>query len=299
MFKKFKQRRKARQNEWLYRQQSMVTSVAYRDSALNSELSGVGNNLENEIIVSFTSFNARINDVYLTVESIFQQSLKADKVILWLSTENFPNKELDLPEILKKQSLRGLDICFVDEDIGAYKKIYYALKKYPNSLILTIDDDILYPLDMIDQLYRAYRVEPTIIHCHRAHRITFDDSGRLLPYLSWVKSVSADQAGLDVFPTGIGGVLYFSGCFDDEVLNKDAFQRMAPNADDIWLKAMSLKKGVCCKPIEDPKHWKSKFLMIEGSQNDSLASLNKSKTSGNDAKLKAVFGYYGLWESFQ
>ncbi len=183
--------------------------------------------------------------------------------------------------------------------MGPYTKFYYCLSEFPDSLILTVDDDIMYPVDMIDQLYRAHLNQPGAIHCHRAHRIKLDDDGQLLPYKQWDFDTREDKASLAIFPTGVGGVLYFPGCFDPDILNDDAFLSLAPKADDVWLKAMSLKKGTPCKKVPDRRDWQQRFLPIQGSQVTKLKSANKKHGGGNDAKIKAVFDHYDLVETLK
>ena len=279
-------------------QKSITAELLYQQQALHCEASGTGNSAKDNIIVSLTSFGQRIDNVFLTIESLFQQTLKADKVILWLSVENFPNKEDDLPLILKRQQARNLDIRFVEGDTGPYKKIIYTALKYPDSLIITVDDDILYPIDLIERLYKSYLKNPQAIHSNRGHRIGFDKNHQAQPYCQWEKSINDTAPALDIFPTGNAGVIYFPGCFHTDVGNETLFMQLAPNADDIWLKAMSLLNDVKCQVTQDSRHWKSRFLTIQGTQAHSLFSENKNKLGGNDDKLKAVFDHYQLWDKF-
>lgn len=295
MFKFINKRKRAeRVQAQLVRERTLALSLRYQDHALNLTTPGVtAAHKDHSIVVSLTSFDKRINDVHLCIESLFQQSLKADRIVLWLSRQDFPTE--DLPRILRQQQQRGLEIVFHDENLGPHKKIHYALARYPESLILTVDDDTLYPADMIDLLYRAHCAGPDIIHCHKGHRIGLDKNGRVLPYKQWQRGTREAQPSRLVLPTGVGGVLYFPGCFDDNVSDKDAFMRLAPRMDDIWLKAMSLKKGTLCRPVQDDRVWGSRFLTIEGSQAHALKRKNKSKLDGNDIALKAVFDEYALW----
>lgn len=275
------------------RRRATALGIQYQDFALNRTDPGVAPNQPLPLVISLTTFNKRIDDVHLTIESLFQQSHKADRIVLWVSREEFT--EADVPAVLRKQCARGLQIEFCDRDLGPYKKFYYTLQKYPDSLILTVDDDVLYPIDMVDKLYRAYLRQPNVIHCHRAHQVTLDAKGNVLPYREWGATPMDGVASPLVFPTGIGGVLYFPGCFDGEVLNEAAFMELAPGADDVWLKAMTLRKGVLCRRIPDSRDWWLRFVVIEGSQKFSLKRKNKQKQDGNDVKIKAVFDQYNLW----
>ena len=53
-----------------------------------------------QVIVSVTSYPARINEVVLAIKTIYRQTMLPDKVILWLGEEKFPNKFDDLPKEL-------------------------------------------------------------------------------------------------------------------------------------------------------------------------------------------------------
>jgi hypothetical protein len=262
--------------------------------SIESTTAGVGNDEAHDIVISLTTFNKRINDVHLTIESLLQQSLKADRILLWISREDFTPE--DVPKVLRLQEQRGLEVRFCQKDYGPYTKFYYTLQSFPDSLILTVDDDLIYPSDLVDLLYRAYLREPDYVHCHRAHKMTFTPSGQLKPYKEWEKPTNDYSPSLHIFPTGVGGVLYYPGCFADEILDQEIFLRLAPNSDDVWLKAMTLKKGTLCKRIEDHRDWGRRFPVVEGSQKFSLKRKNKSIVSGNDPKIQAVFDYYKLFD---
>lgn len=62
-----------------------------------------------KIIVSLTSYPARISTVHLTIDTLLSQTRKADKIILWLAPEQFPNKEDDLPAQLLAQTEGGIN----------------------------------------------------------------------------------------------------------------------------------------------------------------------------------------------
>ena len=49
------------------------------------------------LIVSLTSFPKRMHEVVYTVYSLLTQTMKPDIVCLWLSVEEFPHREAELP----------------------------------------------------------------------------------------------------------------------------------------------------------------------------------------------------------
>ena len=279
------QRSKLRQEKSHFALLSAIKMSQLQLMALSSNEPGVGNTKPERIIVSLTTIQPRINDIFVTIESLFQQILKADKIILWVSERDFPDKVL--PEALVKAKNRGLEIEFVAKDLGSHTKIIYTLEKFPDDIVLTVDDDIMYPVDMIDQLYRAYKAQPEYIHCHRAHKMTLDEAGKLRDYYSWQMATPDSEASALIFPTGVAGVLYPPGSLDKEVLNRELFLDLCPNADDIWLKIMSLKKRTLCKKVADSRPWGSRFLIIPNSQAVGLKKTNKKK-GGNTEKLDKV-----------
>ena len=267
--------------------------VYYREKVNESKLSGIGNSVPENITVSLTTYGPRIEIVYLTIESLMQQGLKADRIILCLAKSEF--SEVDLPIALKNQRERGLEILFCDEDIGPYTKFYYTLQKYPDDILITVDDDFIYPNDTVDSLYRAYLKGPKFIHCNRAHQMLLTKSGCLLPYNKWNFDKAPNEATFCTFPTGVGGVLYFPGSLDDAVLDKKTFLKLAPNSDDVWLKAMSLKKLVKCSRVKNQFIFNKKAVSIPGSQVVSLKRDNKNRKTGNDLAISNVFGKYDLY----
>ena len=55
-----------------------------------------------------------------------------------------PRKESDLPGVLSEMIMSGkVRLRWVD-DLKPHKKYFFAFKEYPNDLVITIDDDVLY-----------------------------------------------------------------------------------------------------------------------------------------------------------
>lgn len=248
-----------------------------------------------KIIVSLTSFPARINEVAYTVYSLLHQTLKPDEIVLWLGHDKFANKERDLPEILLKMKDRGLTIKWC-KDLRSYTKLVPSLKAYPNDIIVTADDDIYYDEDWLEKLYKSYLLYPDDIHCHRVHRITFGESDNILPYKEWRQCYLGYDATYQNFLTGVGGVLYPPHSLYKDVLKSSLFAKLAPLADDIWFWAMavlqgtkirSIKKGTTTLKYVNPDR---EYGLTEGA---TLASENVVN-GRNDEQLKNVVNYYPL-----
>ena len=199
-----------------------------------------------KVIVSLTSFPARIGNVYLTVESLLRQKVRPQRVVLWLSEEQF--KGISVPASLRKLEKYGLDIEFC-EDLRSHKKYYGSMRKYPENTIITADDDTLYPESWTADLIRTSEQYPNSVVCARALQIRCDAAGRPLPYTQWIDPAEGvTSPRMDLMPLGCEGVLYPPHVLCDDVFDKAFFMTACRNADDLWLKAMSLLKDVPVMP---------------------------------------------------
>jgi hypothetical protein len=248
---------------------------------------------EKKIVISLTSYPARINEVACTIYSLLNQSMKPDKVILYLGEDRFLHKEDDLPQDLVRLKSCGLEIRWC-KDLRSYTKLLPALKDFPNDLIVTADDDIYYPKNWLDLLYQSYLKFPSDIHAHRCHRVVQNTNGSLLPYNQWKHCVEISSASYGNFLTGVGGVLYPPETLDPRVLDVFLFQKLTPSADDIWFWVMAVLKGTkirCiehCIPTLEYTNPEREFAAIP---NTTLGAENVSQ-GGNDTQLSAVCDYF-------
>ena len=260
-------------------------------SCIENEDTGVTtNDYGVPIILSLTSFPARIESVWLTVETLMRQDMKPNRIILWLAKEQFTNGDADLPMKLLKLKKRGLEIRYCT-DLISHKKYYYTMLENPKAVVITADDDIFYPSDMISLLFKKYKQYQDCVVCNRAHKITFSSSGQVSSYNKWELLSSGEaKPSMLLVPTGAGGCLYPPGCLDKEVFNIPAIKELAPLADDLWLKCMSLLKG--------RKVVKSKAILAEvfpqrGSKKTGLAMINVRKNQ-NDIQFAKIINRYNI-----
>ena len=234
--------------------------------------------IENGVIVSLTSFPARINKVWLVIECLKRQSVLPDKIILWLSKDQFPN-ESDIPESLKQRVGNLFEVRLVDGDIRSHKKYFYAMTEFPGKAFITCDDDVFYHSNMVKNLVVASKMYPGCIIANNSTEMTYNKDGALLPYIEW-KNNFRPYASKNRVQIGIGGVLYPPGCLHELVLRKDLFSKLSPMADDLWLSLMARlnktpvvqsEKNILNLPIED--------------SSPSLSSVNNGEKNMNDLQI--------------
>ena len=198
-----------------------------------------GLDVDSRIIVSLTTYPARISTVWITIASLLQQTMKPYKLILWLAEEQFP--DYGIPDNLKKLKKRGLEIRFC-EDLKPHKKYFYTVQEYPDYYVITADDDIFYPEDHIEQLWKGHEKYPDAVICHWSHQIGFGRQGEFRPYNDWtVKGECAPS--YDTLAVGCNGILYPPGSLSKETFDKKKIIEISLYTDDLWLKCMEILNG--------------------------------------------------------
>lgn len=234
--------------------------------------------LKAPLIVSLTSYPARFAALPLVLRSLLGQTVRADRVILWLDAGD----EDRLPP-----GIAGLGVeTRVCPDWRSYKKIVPTLLEAPDAHIVTADDDVYYRPDWLEGLVR--HADAGVV-AHRAHRVTLDATGQPRGYGDWQRNIAAPEAGPLIFPTGVGGVLYAPGVFHPDVTDAALFQRLAPSADDVWLYWMHRLAGSA------PAKIGGRFRITEwpGTQAQNLRGTNLSG-DGNDRAVQAMLAHYGF-----
>ena len=245
----------------------------------------------NKIIASLTTYGNRINTVHITITSLLEQEKKADKVLLWLAEDEF-NFE-NIPEQLKKLHDKNLIEIKFCKDMKSYKKLIPTLDLYKDEIIITFDDDMVYDKRLIQKLYEEHLRYPQTIICGRGHKMLFDKNNKLISYNNWIIDSDDFIESYDILPTGVCGVLYPPNCFYKDIQNEELFISLAPNADDIWFKAMTLLNNRKSKILNQIQKEFSKQTLIEKTQENALYFQNV-KQGLNDIYLKKVFYHYNI-----
>ncbi len=269
-----------------------------QDKMLNSKELGIVNDklCDHEVVVSLTTYGIRIHDVYLAIESIMQGSLKPNRIVLWLSEEEFKGK--NLPVSLQKQMLRGLQVEYCS-DVRSFTKLVPSLKRFPEACIVTIDDDIMYDFDLLERLISTYKSNPNSVCASRIHRIKLDENNMPISYVEWDWCINKyDNSKLN-FLTGVGGVLYPPKVFSDEVHNQSVFMEICKYADDVWFNAMLLLNNVPIIKSYTRSKLGEDYIEISEVQYVGLCHANTNVTDcRNDVQIKAVWEKYGIPNKF-
>lgn len=225
-----------------------------------------------KIVVSMTSYPKRIGTVHKALETIYAQTRKPDQVVLWLAEEQFPGKEADLPETLMSLVReKGLRIGWC-EDLKGHKKYFYALQEYCNDIVVTSDDDLLYPADMLASLHKSYLLYPNAISTMRTHLILLSEDNQILPYHNWIRETDGTmhQPSMQLMASGGAGDLYPPGLYRKEFFDRDLVLNRCLWADNLYVKIMELVSDV---PVV-LAHRIEPLRYVEDTQGETLFQIN-------------------------
>lgn len=208
------------------------------------------------VVVSLTSYPHRFQnpDFLKCLKSLVEQKT----TIKYRIALTLYEKDVDkIPQEVRNYiSKNGIEIISCDKDIKQHKKYYYAMQKYSNLPIITVDDDVVYNPNMINSLYWTHTKNPNYIVCGRCDRMKRDEQGNILPMDKWELMVGVPKCkDNDLFGVGCGGIIYPSiVCreinekflrFIDKVKSDDCLMFML--AKELGLKYMTVESNEWCK----------------------------------------------------
>lgn len=243
-----------------------------------------------ELVVSLTTHAPRLHFAHLAVATIMRQTVRPNRVVLWLGDDL---DGVEIPIFLQMLCRHGLELrrC---RNTRSYKKLLPALEAFPDSLIVTIDDDVLYEPDVLERLLVAHRRHPDCVVANRCAKITRDSRGTALPYAKWENPTTDTVPSDDVVPIGVEGVLYPPGILHSDVRDIDTAMALAPHADDLWFKVMTLRNGrKSCLSQARPQQPRE-LVDVPSAEFSSLYSFNELAGPNNDRQLAALLRHYSM-----
>ena len=237
------------------------------------------------MVISLTSIPSRFRTLHLVVRSLLAQTHRPKKIVLWLNEQI---KSSVPRQILKLQS--ELFEIHYSKLHCSHRKLIHSLELFPDDVIITCDDDMIYRKDWLHLLYKAHLLNPgRVIGNHTLH-INHDSHNQPLPYSEWKYPVEQDVNVRAIIPIGAWGILYPPNCLSSQVLDVDLFLKIAPKNDDLWFKAMALLKNtISMEASELP----GEPIPIIGSQKISLKQENRDNAF-NDTVWKRLSDHFNL-----
>lgn len=272
---------------WLWSSKLMrkiVAEVPSKSLSLNSSPRHA------KIIASLTSYPERINEIALSIKTLFLQTVKPDRIILWLASSQFPNKEHDLPRNLIELVEQGMEIKFCD-DYKSHKKYFNILQlQQPDELVMTFDDDIFYRPTTIQLAVETHEKYPEAIVANDSPRVSMNPDGTPKPYSKWGRKFNhnAEPSYLNSILSG-SGCLYPPGALPKEAFDWDTIQQCgAVGTDDLWVYVCAVANN--CKIAMTVPEAKT-FSLVNPTQNESLGQTNQA-TSQNYHTFSKLLNHF-------
>lgn len=197
------------------------------------------------IVISLSTTPYRINELEPFLDKLLQQKGKVSAIYL-----NVPyvfkrkNVPYTIPTWLEQK--QGITILR-SEDYGPATKLLGTLANADlpsDTIIITVDDDVYYPDNLILQLAYKAKQNPNRAIGIMGANPDYDSNGNI-PYdseLGLIKIKSADA--LVSILQGYAGVAYRKRFFNDEIFNIKSAPPDCINSDDIYLSFYLAKNGI-------------------------------------------------------
>jgi hypothetical protein len=244
--------------------------------------------IEHRVVYSMTTIPSRIEFIGQTLQSIKNQSYKADKIYL-----NVVNN-CNIPEWIIKDEEIFINYC--DIDFGPITKLLPTIEKEddPNTIIITFDDDVLYHTDLVKNLinwsnkypdeaigYNGWFIINVLEHGFYDNKFIGQNLDNL-------------PKNVDVLE-GYKGVLYKRKFFNKEIFDYSDAPKEAFYVDDVWisghLKNNNIKRKVVPflnKKMTYEEEWEIYWKVLNHSKINSLC-YNEDKLNRNRITIKYSF----------
>lgn len=192
-----------------------------------------------DVIVSMTSYPARIRGAWVSLESLFRQNFRPFTLVLVLAEAQFPGKKL--PLMIRLMIRKGLKILWVKEDNRSWDHLWPAYAAYPDASIISVDDDKVFPTDLVRVLVEASQRHPGTIIGSRGWEMRLE--GQELRFgEGWVRANLATPSHALFIPPG-NGSLYPPNSLPQVAGDTQLMRDVCPRADDVWYWGMARIAG--------------------------------------------------------
>ena len=246
-------------------------------------------NVAQDVVVSLTSYPARLPQLHLVIRSLLHQKLAPREIVLYLGNDT---RDEDIPSSLRELEKYNFTIKTGYEDLKPHKKYFFAMKEYPDDAVITIDDDVIYDKDFVQDLYNCYKKYPGCVASRRVHRMIQDTLGNIKSYNDWQwECTQILEPSHQLFSTGCGGALYPPKVLPPETFDAAAIKAHCLNTDDVWLKFMELKADIKVvftnSKVIHP-------LTVRNTQASALMHTNTAGENRNDINIRAMEDFTGI-----
>lgn len=221
--------------------------------------------------------------------SILKQSYQFDKLVINVD-DNLSEDDYKWYDNLKGEDSR-IEINRCESKWRSCNKLLPTIKKYPEDVIITVDDDIYYPVDTIKLLVETYEKNKDCIITHEINPISFN---RDMTYVSY-------KNAYDIMLLQKEWGKYFSNCclFPPHVFDGSDlfdFEKMMEctngTHDELWFWVQSTINGVQCIGLNYVRSFAPEILKRyeEGEYQLTMFNNTAEKIEGYMKKINEMYG---------
>lgn len=234
---------------------SLVYHIGYNESKMNPEERKIRNIITNDfygnkhkihvepvstdknVKISLTTIPERINQIEGTIKSLLNQTYKNYTIEIYLPKKTYRtgSRFSKLPDFLNHEKINIYKV----NDLGSIIKIFYCIKNATSTdIVVTADDDVVYPNSWLETLIKYHKQYPSNPICFRGRN--FNDKSDLNYNRTSVVNCNIIEKPQTVdIVTGVGGALYTKDMLPVEFF--DFKVGLFSRVDDIWITGMLWK----------------------------------------------------------
>ena len=198
-----------------------ASNISWKFLKKNSLVSDSVVDEDSRVICTLTSHGLRIRHAWKTLRFLQFQSMAPHRLILYLWKGDRDRYE-EVKQCYDDLLSRGLEIVWLENDLRSYKKYVPAFVEFCNSMVITLDDDIMYPPTLVEKLCSARKNfgAMSIVTCYAREVTSLNTDSGFFNGWKLCTRVYHDQ---HLFFGSGGGTLFVPSEFEDEVVQTELF----------------------------------------------------------------------------
>lgn len=236
-----------------------------------------------DCIVSLTSHTkSRLEQLpKFLFNSLLKYNKTNFKVVLTLYKDDIQYITKDLQALIDNNLI---ELIVAEENLKSHLKYFYVMQKYKDLPIITIDDDIVYPVKMFDYMLEEHRKNPNVVLCRSCQQFTYTNN-EINNTKQWLWNPINDIAHIN-HAEGYAGILYPPNCLN---ISNDLIPEIYDTimSDDIYLSILEIRNRVKVYYLPKMRH---EFVL--STKGEDSISLHLNIIAINDSyvnKFKDVF----------
>jgi len=195
------------------------------------------------IVVTLSTLPGRIDKIFPALNSLLDQTLMPERIILAIPEySRREQKAYMIPDALLNHPV--VSILPSDRDWGPATKLIPTLRHYsdaPDTLILAVDDDNIYPRTYLETFARFSLSHPDAALSLRGWHVP---PSRYWNDVREFKGTSISSPVETDVIQGCGGILVRPGFFDEEFFDYTPAPQEAFFVDDVWISGHLARRGI-------------------------------------------------------